>query len=128
MKNYVEVNSQRLWARLNEIGHIGSDPRGGISRFAWEPAYKEAVTLFVRWIEEAGLTARIDTVGNVFARLERSDPETPAILSGSHLDTVPQGGRFDGLSGAMGAPGVPDRYSGIRPSPQKTPGNGSVYQ
>lgn len=103
MKNYVEVNSQRLWARLNEIGHIGSDPRGGISRFAWEPAYKEAVTLLVRWIEEAGLTARIDTVGNVFARLEGSDPEAPVILSGSHLDTVPQGGCFDGLSGVMGA-------------------------
>ena len=45
MENYVSINSDRLWARLNEVGHIGSDPRGGISRFAWEPPYKEAVML-----------------------------------------------------------------------------------
>ena len=71
MENYVSINSDRLWARLNEVGHIGSDPRGGISRFAWEPPYKEAVMLLIRWIKEAGLTARIDTVGNVFAHWKR---------------------------------------------------------
>lgn len=103
MENYVSINSDRLWARLNEVGHIGSDPRGGISRFAWEPPYKEAVMLLIRWIKEAGLTARIDTVGNVFARLEGDDPHAPAVLSGSHFDTVPQGGCFDGLAGVMGA-------------------------
>lgn len=59
MENYVSINSDRLWARLNEVGHIGSDPRGGISRFAWEPPYKEAVMLLIRWIKEAGLTARM---------------------------------------------------------------------
>ena len=75
MENYVSINSDRLWARLNEVGHIGSDPRGGISRFAWEPPYKEAVMLLIRWIKEAGLTARIDTVGNVFARLEGRSEE-----------------------------------------------------
>ena len=103
MENYVSINPDRLWARLNEVGHIGSDPRGGISRFAWEPPYKEAVMLLIRWIKEAGLTARIDTVGNVFARLEGDDPHAPAVLSGSHFDTVPQGGCFDGLAGVMGA-------------------------
>ena len=46
MENYVSINSDRLWARLNEVGHIGSDPRGGISRFAWEPPYKEAAVFF----------------------------------------------------------------------------------
>ena len=51
MENYVSINSDRLWARLNEVGHIGSDPRGGISRFAWEPPYKEAVMLLIRWIK-----------------------------------------------------------------------------
>ena len=59
--------------------------------------------LLIRWIKEAGLTARIDTVGNVFARLEGDDPHAPAVLSGSHFDTVPQGGCFDGLAGVMGA-------------------------
>ena len=103
MKECVKINPERLWTRLNEVGHIGSDPRGGVSRFAWEPAYREAVVCLLRWIEEAGLTARIDTVGNVFARLEGAEPQAPAVLSGSHFDTVPQGGCFDGLAGVMGA-------------------------
>ena len=53
MENYVSINPDRLWARLNEVGHIGSDPKGGISRFAWEPPYKEAVMLLIRWIKES---------------------------------------------------------------------------
>lgn len=99
----VEINAERLWERLNTVGAIGADPEGGVSRFAWEPAYKEAVEMLLGWIRQAGLTARIDTVGNVFARLEGSDPDAPAVLSGSHFDTVPHGGFFDGLAGVMGA-------------------------
>ena len=97
------INAERLWSRINKIGSIGSDAHGGVSRFAWEPSYKQAVKLLISWAEEAGLTARIDTVGNVFARLEGDDPEAPAVLSGSHLDTVPQGGYFDGMAGVMSA-------------------------
>ena len=123
MENYVSINPDRLWARLNEAGHIGSDPRGGISRFAWEPPYKEAVMLLIRWIKEAGLTARIDTVGNVFARLEGDDPHAPAVLSGSHFDTVPQGGCFDGLAGVSAG-----CHQRIRTSAQKAFGNGGLYQ
>ncbi len=102
MEHKIAIDAQRLWARLNTVGGIGSDPRGGVSRFAWEPAYREAVELLLRWIGEAGLTPRIDTVGNVFARLEGDDPDAPAVLSGSHFDTVPRGGFFDGLAGVMG--------------------------
>ena len=103
MEHKIAIDAQRLWARLHTIGGIGSDPRGGVSRFAWEPPYREAVELLLRWIEEAGLTPRIDTVGNVFARLEGDDANAPAVLSGSHFDTVPRGGFFDGLAGVMGA-------------------------
>lgn len=99
----IKINTERLWARLHTIGGIGSDPQGGVSRFAWKPAYKKAVKQLISWINEAGLSARIDTVGNVYARLEGSDPNAPAVLSGSHLDTVPQGGFFDGVSGVMSA-------------------------
>ncbi len=103
MNKMVSINADRLWDRLHKIGAIGADPRGGISRFAWEPAYKQAVELLCAWAREEGLAVRIDTVGNVFARLEGTDPDAPAVLSGSHLDTVPQGGYFDGLAGVMGA-------------------------
>ena len=103
MNKMVSINADRLWDRLHKIGAIGADPRGGISRFAWEPAYKQAVELLCAWAREEGLTVRIDTVGNVFARLEGTDPDAAAVLSGSHLDTVPQGGYFDGLAGVMGA-------------------------
>lgn len=99
----MKINEERLWSRLNTVGAIGADPRDGVSRFPWEPAYKQAVDLLISWIEDAGLTARIDTVGNVFARLEGDDPAQPAVLSGSHFDTVPCGGFFDGLAGVMAA-------------------------
>ncbi len=99
----MKINEERLWSRLNTVGAIGADARGGVSRFPWEPAYKQAVDLLISWIEEAGLSARIDTVGNVFARLEGEDAALPAVLSGSHFDTVPCGGYFDGMAGVMGA-------------------------
>lgn len=99
----IKIDAQRLWTRLNTVGGIGADPRGGVSRFAWEPAYRQAVELLLAWIGQAGLEGRIDTVGNVFARLPGTDPDAPAVLSGSHFDTVPQGGYFDGLAGVMGS-------------------------
>ncbi len=103
MSKMVSINADRLWDRLHKIGAIGADPRGGISRFAWEPAYKQAVELLCTWAREEGLSVHIDTVGNVFARLEGTDPDAPAVLTGSHLDTVPHGGYFDGLAGVIGA-------------------------
>jgi len=97
----MKINKERLWLRLQKIGGIGADPKGGVSRFAWTPEYKEACELLMKWIEESGLSARMDGVGNVFARLEGKNPDAPAILTGSHFDTVPCGGRFDGLAGVM---------------------------
>ena len=103
MNQTIRIDPQRLWTRLNTIGGIGADPKGGVSRFAWEPAYKEAMELLRRWSEEEGLAYRVDTVGNQFVRLEGQEPGAPAVLSGSHFDTVPQGGYFDGMAGVMGA-------------------------
>lgn len=98
----MKVNAKRLWERLQEVGSIGADPRGGISRFAWTPEYRQACELLMQWMREAGLTVRMDTVGNIFGRLEGKTSK-PAILSGSHFDTVPCGGKFDGLAGIMTA-------------------------
>lgn len=99
----MRVNKDRLWNRQQEVGEIGADPKGGISRFAWTPEYTEASKLLISWMEEAGLKVRIDTVGNIYGRLEGSQNDLPAILTGSHFDTVPSGGKFDGLTGIMTA-------------------------
>lgn len=98
----MKVNRDRLWERQNKIGAIGTDPNGGISRYAWTPEYKEACLLLIQWMKEAGLSVRMDTVGNIYGRME-GKKMLPAVLSGSHFDTVPNGGKFDGLTGIMTA-------------------------
>lgn len=100
MEKKMKINEHRLWKRLQRIGSIGECAEGGISRFAWTPEYKEACELLISWMKEAGLSVRIDTVGNIFGRMDGSE-DIPAILIGSHLDTVPNGGKYDGLAGIM---------------------------
>lgn len=98
----MNINAERLWEREQEVGEYGRDPRGGISRFAWTPEYREAAMLLIKWMEEAGLKVRVDTVGNIYGRYEGTEDLTP-VLTGSHFDTVPMGGKFDGLAGVMTA-------------------------
>lgn len=98
----MRVNRDRLWDKQHEVGGIGAVPEGGISRFAWTPEYKEACQLLMGWMEELGLKVRMDTVGNIYGRYEGTE-DLPAILCGSHFDTVPNGGYFDGLTGIMTA-------------------------
>jgi len=98
----MRVNRDRLWDKQHEVGAIGAVPEGGISRFAWTPEYKKACELLMGWMEEIGLEVRMDTAGNIFGRYEGSE-DLPAILCGSHFDTVPRGGYFDGLTGIMTA-------------------------
>ena len=101
-KMKIKIDGERLWNREQEIGEYGRDPRGGISRFAWTPSYREAAVLLMKWMEEAGLKVRVDAVGNIYGRYEGQEP-LPPVLTGSHLDTVPMGGKFDGLAGIMTA-------------------------
>ena len=96
----MRINRERLWTRLQSLGGVGSDPRGGVSRFAWTPEYREACKILMGWMEEAGLTVRMDGVGNILGRME-GKRNLPAILTGSHFDTVPNGGRFDGMAGVI---------------------------
>ncbi|WP_276952102.1 M20 family metallo-hydrolase [Enterocloster lavalensis] len=98
----MRINRERLWTRLQSLGGVGSDPQGGVSRFAWTPEYREACRILMGWMEEAGLTVRMDGVGNILGRMEGKQ-DLPAILTGSHFDTVPNGGRFDGMAGVMAA-------------------------
>ena len=88
----MKINEERLWEREMEIGELGRDERGGISRFAWSPSYRQAALLLMKWMKAAGLTVRVDTVGNIYGRYEGTDSSLSPVLTGSHLDTVPMGG------------------------------------
>jgi N-carbamoyl-L-amino-acid hydrolase len=94
------VNIERLKADVEALGLIGRDPRGGLSRPSFSSADREARAWLKRKIEEAGLVFRQDGAGNIFGRLGKG---TPVVLAGSHIDTVINGGRFDGAAGVLAA-------------------------
>ena len=99
MRN-LQVNGERLWASLMELARIGATPKGGVCRLAASDLDGEARRLFIRWCEEAGCTVAVDAIGNIFARRPGRN-DLPPVMTGSHLDTQPTGGRFDGAYGVM---------------------------
>jgi N-carbamoyl-L-amino-acid hydrolase len=100
MRN-LTVNGERLWASLMELAQIGATPKGGVCRLAASDLDAAARRLFIRWCEEAGCTVRVDRIGNIFARRPGRNPGLPSVMAGSHLDTQPTGGKFDGAYGVM---------------------------
>ncbi|HUC73466.1 MAG TPA: Zn-dependent hydrolase [Stellaceae bacterium] len=100
MRN-LQVNGERLWASLMELARIGATPKGGVCRLAASDLDGEARRLFIRWCEEAGCTVAVDRIGNIFARRPGRNPALPPVMTGSHLDTQPTGGRFDGAYGVL---------------------------
>jgi hydantoinase/carbamoylase family amidase len=94
----VKANPQRIARFLRELGEIGQMPRGGWSRLAFSPQERAAHELFGRWAKDMGLDLYTDPIGNTFAELAGQEAG-PALLVGSHLDSVPQGGNFDGGAG-----------------------------
>lgn len=94
------VNGDRLWADLQELAAIGRTERG-ISRLAFGPADMDGRRWLLLKLQDAGLAARMDQVGNVIGRLDGPGPQPAAIVLGSHLDTVPDGGMFDGALGVL---------------------------
>jgi N-carbamoyl-L-amino-acid hydrolase len=97
------VDGNRLWASLMEMASIGATPKGGVRRLTLTPADREGRELFARWCREAELQVRVDAIGNMFARRAGRDDAAPPVVMGSHLDTQPNGGRFDGAYGVMAA-------------------------
>ena len=94
----------RIGARLGEIARIGADADGeGISRISFTAQEREAHDLVRGWLHELGLGVSTDAIGNTIAELPGTDTGLPAIGVGSHLDSVPHGGRFDGIVGVVGA-------------------------
>lgn len=99
--NAPAIDAGRLWQELMELGEIGMRPGGGVCRPALSPADEEGRRWFAARARAAGLAVRVDAVRNVIARLPARDPAAKTLLIGSHLDSVPDGGRFDGPLGVL---------------------------
>ncbi len=97
----LRIDTDRLWASLMEMARIGATPGGGVGRIALTDLDRQARDMFVEWCEAAECSVRIDRMGNIFARREGSDPTLAPVMTGSHLDTQPLGGRFDGIFGVL---------------------------
>src|SRR3954470_6429261 len=100
------IDAQRLWSSLMDLAKIGATPKGGVRRVTLTPADREGRERFALWCREAGLELRVDAIGNMFARRAGKDPGAAPVVMGSHLDTQPNGGRFDGAYGVMAGLGV----------------------
>jgi N-carbamoyl-L-amino-acid hydrolase len=97
----VRIKPERVLSVLEKLGEIGKTPEGGVSRVAFSDADIEGRLYFMKLMKEAGLAVRIDAAGNIIGRREGSVAGLPPVVVGSHLDTVPNGGRFDGALGAV---------------------------
>ncbi|MEM7023574.1 MAG: Zn-dependent hydrolase [Pseudomonadota bacterium] len=102
MKN-LRVNGERLWQSLMTMAEIGATAKGGVNRQTLTDEDKIGRDLFRRWCEDAGMTVTIDQMGSMFAHRPGRDPDLPPIVLGSHLDSQPTGGKFDGALGVLAA-------------------------
>lgn len=97
----IEINSQRIWQSLMDMAEIGATEKGGCCRLALTELDRQGRDLFVDWCQQAGCTITLDKIGNIFARRAGTDATASPICTGSHLDTQPTGGRFDGIYGCL---------------------------
>ena len=95
------IDGRRLWDSLMAMAEIGATAKGGVRRLALSDVDRAGRAQFRQWCEAAGLHVRVDAMGNMFARREGRDPSRPPVLFGSHLDSQPTGGKFDGALGVM---------------------------
>ncbi|RVC58576.1 MAG: Zn-dependent hydrolase [Mesorhizobium sp.] len=98
----LRINSDRLWDSIMEMAKIGPGVAGGNNRQTVTDEDGEGRHLFKRWCEAAGLEMGLDEMGTMFARREGTDPSLPPVYVGSHLDTQPTGGKYDGVLGVLG--------------------------
>lgn len=97
----VKISGERLWRSLMQLAEVGAIANGGVRRLALSDEDRRGRDLFVKWCRDAGCTVTFDAVGNVFARRRGRNDSLPPVVTGSHLDTQPNGGRFDGAYGVM---------------------------
>lgn len=113
------ISGKRLAERLDILSEIGRTADNGSNRPGFSHEEKAAKELVMQWMEEAGMQVRMDGAGNVFGRLEGTNPDLPAVLSGSHVDTVPNGGHFDGTLGVLAALEVAEAWKATGYQPEK---------
>ncbi|MFS0862219.1 M20 family metallo-hydrolase [Fredinandcohnia sp. 179-A 10B2 NHS] len=113
------VRGERLATRLAALSEIGLTPDCGSYRIGFSEEEKAAKDLVKKWMTEAGLEVTVDGAGNVFGRLEGKNPELPALISGSHVDSVPNGGHFDGPLGVLAALEVAEAWKQTGYTPER---------
>jgi len=101
MTEKLRINQDRLWQRLMHMAEIGATPAGGSCRVALTEEDRQGRDLFIKWCRELGCEIRIDRMGNIFAQRPGTDLHRLPIACGSHLDTQPHGGKFDGVYGVL---------------------------
>ncbi len=99
----VIIDAERVWARHMELAAIGATAGGGVHRLALSDLDIEAHCLLAQWADQRGFAVELDAIGNMFIRRDGTDPAAIAVASGSHTDTQPYGGRFDGALGVLAA-------------------------
>ncbi len=97
------INLSRLKSTFDVSNNIGATKNGGINRLTLTKEDKEMRDIFVKWLKDAGLTVRIDDFGNIYGRREGKNKDAGAVMIGSHLDTMPMAGRYDGILGVLAA-------------------------
>jgi len=102
-KTSLRVNGQRLRDTVEELARIGGTAGGGMHRLALTDEDRQARNLFKKWLRETDLEVIVDEMGNIFGKRPGKNITLPPVLTGSHLDTQPRGGRFDGILGVTGA-------------------------
>jgi N-carbamoyl-L-amino-acid hydrolase len=95
------IDSQRLWDSLMTMAEIGATQKGGVCRLALTDLDKQSRDLFIEWCESAGCRVSVDAMGNIFARRPGRNDDLPPVVTGSHLDSQPTGGKFDGAYGVL---------------------------
>lgn len=99
--NDLRINGTRLWHSLMELARIGATDKGGVKRLALTDLDRQGRDLVVQWAQAEGLAVTVDQIGNVFMRREGANPALPPVVTGSHIDTQPTGGKFDGNYGVL---------------------------
>jgi len=99
--NDLRINGQRLWTSLMDLARIGATDKGGVKRLALTDLDRQGRDLVVQWAKEEGLQITVDQIGNVFMRREGTNPALAPVVTGSHIDTQPTGGKFDGNYGVL---------------------------
>lgn len=97
----LRIDADRLWDSLMQLARIGATPKGGVCRLTLTDLDRQGRDTFIAWAKQAALAVRIDGIGNIFARREGLDANAAPVVIGSHLDSQPSGGKFDGAYGVM---------------------------